>query len=68
MRVDCKRAGKSGRRTLSSSETAPLKPKDGLSGPPACNKNVEFRNSLKNVNVKVGTARSAVTAFLCGDE
>src|SRR6202521_1473010 len=35
MRVDCKRAGKSGGQTRSGSETAPLKPKDGLSGPPA---------------------------------
>jgi len=35
MRVDCAQSGKSGWGTLSSGKTAPLKPKDGLSGPPA---------------------------------
>ena len=34
MRVDGARAGKSGRETRSICKTAPLKPKNGLSGPP----------------------------------
>jgi len=34
MRVDREKAGKGGGKTLSGSETAPLKPKNGLNGPP----------------------------------